>query len=152
MIGFCDPNHILRRTELLRYPSFEGLFALPVMHRLLLLFVFFPVLTGAFDKTGLYSGVGAITCPDYVKNFDEGRAERPSPDHIRVDRLFTQGWLLGYLSAYNAWTENDRKHIADGLDVAEIESWVAEYCREHSLETIADAMLALIPVLESDSF
>ena len=38
------------------------------------------------------------------------------------------------------------------IDVEEIESWVAEYCREHSLETIADAMAALIQALESDAF
>ena len=137
---------------MLRYPASEGLFAQPVMCCLLLLFILFPVVAGAFDKAGLYSRVGATNCPDYVKNFDEERAERPSPDHIRVDRLASQGWLLGYLAAYNAWTENGRKNIAVGLDVEEIESWVAEYCREHSLETIADAMAALIQALESDAF
>ena len=93
MIGFCDPNHILRRTELLRYPASEGLFAQPVMRCLLLLFVLFPVVAGSFDKAGLYSRVGATNCPDYVKNFDDERAERPSPDHIRVDRRIISGWI-----------------------------------------------------------
>ena len=85
MIGFCEPNHILRRTELLRYPASEGLFAQFVMRRLLLFFVLFPVVAGAFDKAGLYSRVGATNCPDYVKNSMKRGPSAP--------RRIISGWI-----------------------------------------------------------
>ena len=95
---------------MLRYPAPEGLFAQPVMRRLLLLFVLFPVVAGAFDKAGLYSRVGATNCPDYVKNFDEERAERLSPDHIRVDRLASQGVM--FEDAFSSTNITNPSHAA----------------------------------------
>ncbi len=119
------------------------------MRSLILLLVLLPVGAGAFDEAGVYTSLGAYECPDYVAHYEEDRANRPSLGHILVDYLPAQGWLLGYLTAYNAWMANGQRNIADGLDDDEIESWVADYCRENLLETAGDAMIAFIRTFEA---
>jgi hypothetical protein len=121
------------------------------MRSFILLCILLPVSAAAFDEVGIYSSLGAFGCPDYVAHYDEDRADRPSSDHILVDHLSSQGWLLGYLTAYNSWIANGRRNVAEGLDEDEIESWVADYCREHLLDTIGDAMMAFVRELEASS-
>ena len=120
------------------------------MRNFILLFALLPVGAGAFDDAGIYTSLGAFGCSDYVAHYDEDRADRPSSDHILVEYLPRQGWLLGYLTAYNAWIANGRRNVAQGLDEDAIESWVADYCREYPLDTIGDAMIAFIRELEAE--
>jgi hypothetical protein len=88
---------------------------------------------GAADRMGTYTvfGRGSQTCAQWLaKDSDAESRESGS-------------WILGYVSAYNAWV-HDGANLATGAAATEMIAWVARYCLEQPRRTLAEAAQALI--------
>jgi hypothetical protein len=55
-----------------------------------------------------------------------------------------RGWLLGFVSSYNAWMLQTDEDVSRSTDALGMFAWVTNYCRSHPLDRITDAGMALI--------
>jgi hypothetical protein len=88
---------------------------------------------GAADSMGNYTvfGRGSQTCAQWLAGTADADSRQPG------------GWILGYVSAYNAWVHTSA-NLAAGATATEMISWVGRYCREQPRRTLAEAAQALI--------
>lgn len=82
---------------------------------------------------GVYAFPGNDSCANWTQN----RANRGS----RTQAL--EGWVLGYLTAYNAYVEPNGR-VDPTVNATAALGWIDNYCREHPLDHILDATIKLI--------
>ena len=58
-----------------------------------------------------------------------------------------EAWILGYLTAYNAWSENAPADVSKGTDVAGLFAWIDNYCASNPIDDIATASAHLVKTL-----
>lgn len=92
---------------------------------------------GAIDAQGNFVTHGEISCAEYVAQHDAG--DRGS-----------DGWITGYLSAYNTWLVNGRKDIIEGVDISNVLLTIASYCRRYPQEDLGSAMIELLFEMENE--
>jgi len=115
---------------------------------LLALVLLWPGVGAARDKDGgyIYKGGG---CGSYVAEFERDRRERDSSGKVTLHFARAYGWIMGYITAYNAWVDNGKEDIAEGIDEDSITLWVANWCRDNPLKNTAAAMAVLMHTLEA---
>jgi hypothetical protein len=84
-------------------------------------------------------GPGATSCADWA-------SQRQLPDHALA--LANQGWVLGYVTAYNEYLASDG-NVAAGADSDAIAAWIDTYCAAHPLDDLAHAARALVEDLRA---
>jgi hypothetical protein len=89
----------------------------------------------AAGKDGKYilMGRGADTCHQWAK---ARRIETPTVVEM-------ESWLLGYLTATNAWRANTGD-VTAGLSADQIFTWMDRYCKDHKDERIGEAARNLV--------
>ena len=94
----------------------------------------------AADKDGNYVvwGAGRASCNSYLKQHDDDAAMGQF-----------KGFLMGYLTAYNA-VMPDTFRISGQRDLNALLEWLDEYCEEHQVEGFERAVQQLIKALEPD--
>ncbi|MBE8159124.1 MAG: hypothetical protein HAW59_07085 [Betaproteobacteria bacterium] len=99
-----------------------------------------PVNAFARDAEGNYTvmGAGLSSCGKVVKEDKENDVIQQA-NHL---------WLLGYITAVNAW-HYDGKNIAAGTDAHGLYAWALKYCRENPLNDWAYAAASLVRHLEN---
>lgn len=73
------------------------------------------------------SGAGVAPCGAWA-------ASRQDP----VAQQLPEQWMLGFLSGVG-WEAVDGTNPLNGMDTADVFSWIDRYCREHPSDTIATA-------------
>jgi len=93
-------------------------------------------LTPADDRQGHFEilGLGNRTCAQYliVRNptpYDTGG--EPDRDYL--------AWMHGYLTAFNKWVDNTYS-IRSTLGVADLRTWVVQYCQQHPAVRFQEAI------------
>jgi hypothetical protein len=79
---------------------------------------------------------GGITC----ENWASVRASKPS------DAAVYEAWILGFLSAYNAFVFKG-PNVAAGTDFDALRGMVDDFCKEHPKDDLDSAAQALIKAL-----
>ncbi len=94
----------------------------------------------AADVEGVYRirGAGALTCGDWLSN---RRLDRVSSGSV-------EAWVLGYMTAYNAW-QHDGRAVAVGINNARLFSLLESECRRAPGNKIARALAHVISKLGS---
>lgn len=75
-------------------------------------------------------GAGAISCGKWAEDRDN--------KHLRAQRM---QWLLGYVSAYNAFQSSHQARLPDGATAL---AFVDRYCYSNPQHTVAAAAAALV--------
>jgi hypothetical protein len=93
----------------------------------------------AADKDGHYLllGLGGDTCRQWAK---ARRIETPTVVEM-------ESWLLGYLTATNAWRANTGD-VTGGLSSDKIFTWMDRYCKDHQDKRIGEAARNLVHGLD----
>ena len=86
----------------------------------------------------IYAYPSADSCADWV-------LEREQPEG-HGQRL--QGWLLGFVSGYNAYGSSSG-NVANGGNGTALLAWVDNYCRANPLDVLPQAGMALVRELRS---
>ena len=87
----------------------------------------------AADDTGNYltMGLGNSTCKSFLSEDDEGAA-------------YYLSWLAGYMTAYNFSQEDTYSILGETKTVAQVESWLRDYCTVNGHETFEQAVRNLL--------
>lgn len=87
----------------------------------------------AADDTGQYliMGLGNSTCNAYL-----------SEDELGV--AYYLSWLAGYMTSYNHLQEDTYSILGETKDVAQIESWLRDYCTVNGSESFESAVRNLL--------
>ena len=90
-------------------------------------------LANAADDTGQYliMGLGNSTCNAYLNEDELGVA-------------YYLSWLAGYMTSYNHWQEDTYSILGETKDVAQIESWLRDYCTVNGSESFESAVRNLL--------
>jgi hypothetical protein len=101
----------------------------------------------AADLNGEFEiyGQGGKTCGRYTDLYPIRRNDAP-PLFASTNYFEFIEWILGYLSAYNAQTD-DIYSILGTSDSSAIGAWLYSYCQSHPLENVHSAMRPLIDAL-----
>ncbi len=85
------------------------------------------------DDTGRYliMGLGNLSCESFLNEDDEGAA-------------YYLSWLAGYMTAYNDLKEDTYSILGETKTVAQIESWLRDYCTVNGDETFESAIRNLL--------
>ena len=95
-------------------------------------------LTAAAPSTRMVSGQGTSSCGSWTE-------ERRSEPMVAIG---TTSWVLGYLTAYNAYVAKNG-NVQGGADANAIGAWLDNYCAAHPLDDIDTATRALISDLKA---
>jgi hypothetical protein len=101
--------------------------------------------TKAVDENGFYEYVGDVSCGGWIL---ERRAVINEFVNSRnyTNMLTIEGWISGYLTAYNAQTPGVYD-IQGDTDMESISLWMDNYCLEHPLNKPAQGMEILTETL-----
>ncbi len=90
-----------------------------------------PLPAMAADKDGNYAvwGVGAKSCYHYGQAVTAGQAD--------IEQF--RNYVMGYLTAYNALTENTY-NIGAGKNLDQIMTWMSDYCAAKQIHTFEQAL------------
>ncbi len=96
-------------------------------------------LVSAADRNGDFSvrGHGNFSCGSFVLAKD--RASQSD----QIDVLIVLAWTNGYLTRYNELAHGTYD-IFGSADLPAVELWLYNYCKAHPLQSISEAMFALI--------
>ncbi len=94
------------------------------------------------DSSGHYQivGYGTESCGTWVE-------ERRDPSKS-WSVLADKGWISGFLSAYNVFGPGSG-NVRRDTDSDGTSAWIDNYCLAHPLESLSDAVQALVSTLES---
>lgn len=81
-----------------------------------------------------YAVYMTIPCEAYIQ-------ERWDPQGVRYMQI--QAWISGYVTSYNGW-QADTHDILGEASVANVESWIADYCKANPLNNLSNAMAELM--------
>jgi len=92
-----------------------------------------PHLLSAKDASGQHNtmGLGNNTCNAFVHEYDAHGA-------------YYLSWLAGYMTAYNVYEEDTYSIIGDSKDVAQLQTWLLDYCKLNSEQTFEHAVVNLM--------
>lgn len=98
--------------------------------------------TSAQKYTNIW-GAGGLSCATYVQAYDAYRPYIGNEDGLAAQaalRNYAQyeAWLQGYMFGVDSWNKKQIKPY----DRAELQVWVYDYCRKHTMDIIANAGLA----------
>ena len=85
-------------------------------------------------------GTGEESCSDFVG----AKVEYDHAGNTR-DHLGHLNWIKGFITGIN-WAKDSE--VARDLDIETVSRWVDAYCRQHPLESIAQASEELVADLE----
>jgi hypothetical protein len=88
----------------------------------------------AIAQQKTYAVYMTIPCEAYIE-------ERWDQQGVRYKQI--QAWISGYVTSYNGW-QADTHDILGHATVGGVESWVENYCREHPLNNLSNAMAELV--------
>ena len=113
---------------------------------------FFALLLSFFiTNTYAFTSYGIRGCGKLISAIDTNDAK----DKYNKDltKMVVQGWIAGYVTAYNSWLEVITKNKdADAIATTDIDGvWqsVLNYCRANPLQNVHDAMGDIIDKLDS---
>ncbi len=116
---------------------------------MLLLACAWPSSSPAIGNLGGYRTLGTTTCAEYTRDYAAARGPDGAIDRASGRFAAHAGFILGYLSAFNAWVVNDIVDITDSLPFDALFAAMAEQCRTHPDETLVQALEALVSHLWS---
>ncbi len=87
----------------------------------------------AADDTGNYltMGLGNASCKSFLSEDDDGAA-------------YYLSWLAGYMTAYNFSQEDTYSILGETKTVAQVESWLRDYCTVNGNESFEQAVRNLL--------
>ena len=102
-------------------------------------------------NTYAFSSYGVRGCGKLVSAIDTNdEREKYNKD---LTRMIVQGWIAGYVTAYNSWQEVvTKKKDTDVIGTTDIDGvWqsVLNYCRANPLQNVNDAMGDIIEKLDA---
>jgi len=109
-----------------------------MLRTIVIIFAIITILTEAYGQQVLVVGVGNGSCGKWI---EDRRSAGPS-------MFITQGWIAGYLTAYNNYAPYANGNVSRGTDVDGLFAWIDRYCRANPLDSIFRASSALILDLE----
>jgi hypothetical protein len=67
------------------------------------------------------------------------------PSGVFIDEYAEyQGWLMGFVSGFNAAHGDDDEQQVKGTDIAGMDLWMRNWCNQHPTETVFDAASAFV--------
>ena len=116
-----------------------------------LLFIFIIFMNLNIGNAHAYTSYGARGCGTLITAIDTtDKKDEYSKD---LTKMVVQGWIAGYISAYNSWLEVvTKKKDTDVIATTDINGvWqsVLNYCRANPLQNVNDAMGDIIDKLDS---
>ena len=96
-------------------------------------------LAQAENRFPIVIGPGASSCGTWTSTIG-------IPTHLQY-----QGWVLGYVSAYNAYALNIDTDVSRATDARGILGWIDGYCVAHPLNQISTAAIMLVEDLQRRS-
>ena len=113
--------------------------------------VLFLFLTFSYAQTQAFTSYGVRGCGTLISAIDTtDKKDEYSKD---LTRMVVQGWIAGYLTAYNSWQEVvTKKKDTDVIGTTDINGvWqsVLNYCRANPLQNVNDAMGDIIDKLDT---
>jgi hypothetical protein len=117
---------------------------------LILLACTWPPCSAAIGNLGGYRTLGYTPCSEYAADY--AASQTPTDLTAASSARFAAhtGFILGYLSAFNAWVVNDIVDITDNQPFAALFATVAEHCRSHPDDQLVQALEALVSKLWSN--
>jgi hypothetical protein len=98
-----------------------------------------------------YSSYGVRGCGTLISAIDT--TDKKDEYNKDLTKMVVQGWIAGYVSAYNSWIEViTKKKDADVIATTDINGvWqsVLNYCRANPLQNVNDAMGDIIDKLDT---
>ena len=98
-----------------------------------------------------YSSYGVRGCGTLISAIDT--TDKKDEYNKDLTKMVVQGWIAGYVSAYNSWIEViTKKKDADVIATTDINGvWqsVLNYCRANPLHNVNDAMGDIIDKLDT---
>ena len=101
----------------------------------------------AIGNLGSYRSLDLTDCVTYVDDYDATRNADGTIDRNTPPFASHAGFVLGYLSAFNAWVVNDIVDISDGMPFEQIFALLADHCRSRPDQALVQALEALISTL-----
>lgn len=103
------------------------------------------------SNANAFSSYGNRGCGKLISAIDTtDKKDEYSKD---LTRMVVQGWIAGYVTAYNSWQEAiTKKKDTDVIGTTDIDGvWqsVLNYCRANPLQSVADAMGDTIDKLDA---
>ena len=109
---------------------------------------------GAVDhQVGVYKnlGAGSISCGTWTKD-SNAHSRDPQNSIFAAFWHVNQNWVLGYITAFNAWGPLEKRpgasDISKGTNSDGITAWIDNWCRANPLEDITTGAIYLIEELE----
>ena len=113
------------------------------------IFVFF--LSLFLTNANAFSSYGVRGCGKLISSIDT--TDKKDEYNRDITRMVVQGWIAGYITAYNSWQEAvTKKKDTDVIGTTDIDGvWqsVLNYCRANPLQNVNDAMGDIIDKLDT---
>lgn len=98
-----------------------------------------------------FSSYGVRGCGKLISAIDTN--DKKDEYNKDITRMVVQGWIAGYITAYNSWQEVvTKKKDTDVIGTTDIDGvWqsVLNYCRANPLQNVNDAMGDIIDRLDT---
>lgn len=94
------------------------------------------------DADGIFVARGRmVSCGEYLEAYSRTTLDDDA-SAFTGPREFSSaiGWINGYISGYNASTENGKEDIAAGLSGFDVYRWIASWCRDNPSKGLVRAI------------
>ena len=119
----------------------------------LLTSILFLSLSLSLTNAHAFSSYGVRGCGKLLSAIDTN--DKKDEYNKDLTRMVVQGWIAGYVTAYNSWQETlTKKRDTDIIGATDIDGvWqsVLNYCRANPLQNVNDAMNDTIDKLDTQS-
>lgn len=123
------------------------------MAKKLLTSILFLFLSLSLTNASAYTTYGVRGCGKLVSAIDTN--DKKDEYNKDLTKMIVQGWIAGYISAYNSWQEAVTKkkdtNVIAATDIDGVWQSVLNYCRANPLQNVADAMDDTIDKLDAQS-
>ena len=106
-----------------------------------------PPRADAIGNLGGYRTLGFTPCAEYARDHAAARQPDGTLDSNSGRFAAHAGFVLGYLSAFNAWVVNDIVDITDNRPFETLFATLAEHCGARPDDTLVQALEALVSEL-----
>jgi hypothetical protein len=123
------------------------------MRHKLLISILSLFLSLSLTDANAFATYGARGCGKLISAIDT--TDKKDEYNKTATKMVVQGWIAGYVTAYNTWQEavtkkNDTDVIAS-TDIEGVWQSVLNYCRANPLKNVVDAMNDTIDKLDTQS-
>lgn len=123
------------------------------MRNKLLISILSLFLSLSLTDANAFATYGARGCGKLISAIDT--TDKKDEYNKTATKMVVQGWIAGYVTAYNTWQEavtkkNDTDVIAS-TDIEGVWQSVLNYCRANPLKNVIDAMNDTIDKLDTQS-